>query len=423
MGISEIIKWRANRTNEKIESMGGIDGIVWGNCNRPVSPYYPYYIPSLDPSSFVYEAVESNRVQGAMATVIQQVTKLDMYDEEYTEDEIWNAAPFNQTNPQTTNENGEFAWDVPDGLWSIKLTKPGYEDTQTDWMTVPPERKDVRIAMVSLEKPTVLDVVAQDNGYLITFSKYMLVDQLTGRITLKADGKAVPLTLTVVDAETNPQKNKQVATKVLAVPSKALNPSANNLLTVSGQVSSYADVSMGEDAIFDLGEQLTRIEAPDRIEALIGSSTTLKLKLYPLDQSIGRRITAKASNSAVSVSSSAVVNEKGEAVFYLSMNGGGDTVITFTVSNSTLTIQTTVSSIDPLSFNTLSLPAFMTVIEEEAFSGIAAVTVVIPNTCERIESKAFANCPELNYVIIPADCFAEIAQDAFEESNVTIIRR
>ena len=424
IGLSEIVKKKANRTNKRIESLGGIDGVLWGNCNTPVSPPYPHYIPKLDPSGYVYEAVESNRVYGATATVIQRVTKLDMYDEEYTEDEVWSASEYGQTNPQTTNEIGEFAWDVPDGLWSITVTKPGYEDAQTDWMTVPPERKDVRIGLVSLEKPVVLNVTAQDEGYLITFSKYVWAEQIAGAVTLTADGRSVPLTLTVVNGEQSPKKGKLVATQLLAVPSEPLDLSGNVLLTVSGAICSYADISMGDDYVYNLGEQLTEIVAPESVELLNSSSMILKLKLYPVDQAMGRKVTAFPSNDSVSINSSAIVDDNGEALFYLKMNDSGNAVITYEVSGSSLTAQTNVTcSVDPLSFNTLRLPAYVTVIEEEAFSGIAAITLIIPESCERIESNAFADCPFLQYVIIPANSSVQIAEDAFGDKDVIIIRK
>lgn len=180
---------------------------------------------------------------------------------------------------------------------------------------------------------------------------------------------------------------------------------------------------MGEDFICHLGEQLTGIDAPERLELVSGVSASVKVKLYPIDQAMGRRVTATASNSAVSINSSAIVDEYGEAVFYLNANGSGNTEITFTISGSSLTACTTVTGVDPLSFSTLKLPSSLTVIKEEAFAGIAAVTVVIPDSCERIESNAFANCPSLKYIIVPANSSVDIAEDAFGGKDVTIIRK
>ena len=49
-----------------------------------------------------------------------------------------------------------------------------------------------------------------------------------------------------------------------------------------------------------------------------------------------------------------------------------------------------------------TLPEQLTVIEEEAFLGIAAERVDIPANVVRIEARAFADCPALREIHIPA---------------------
>ena len=61
---------------------------------------------------------------------------------------------------------------------------------------------------------------------------------------------------------------------------------------------------------------------------------------------------------------------------------------------------------------TLILPAGLTEIGEEAFAGSACEAVIAPESCGYIGSRAFADCPNLRYVRLPAS--AEIAPDAFE---------
>ena len=48
------------------------------------------------------------------------------------------------------------------------------------------------------------------------------------------------------------------------------------------------------------------------------------------------------------------------------------------------------------------LPAFLTEIGEEAFSGAAFRYVKLPETCTVIGRLAFADCPNLRYIYIPA---------------------
>jgi hypothetical protein len=68
----------------------------------------------------------------------------------------------------------------------------------------------------------------------------------------------------------------------------------------------------------------------------------------------------------------------------------------------------------------LTLPAVMRTIEDEAFAGIAAEQVTIPEGARSIGSRAFADCDSLLLVVIPASV-TSIADDAFENSDVAVI--
>ena len=69
----------------------------------------------------------------------------------------------------------------------------------------------------------------------------------------------------------------------------------------------------------------------------------------------------------------------------------------------------------------LRLPSSVTTIAPDAFSGIAAEAVIIPDACTAVGSGAFANCPDLRYVRIPAG--AAVADDAFEGCPKVIVDR
>lgn len=67
----------------------------------------------------------------------------------------------------------------------------------------------------------------------------------------------------------------------------------------------------------------------------------------------------------------------------------------------------------------LRLPAALKVIDEEAFEGISADSVIIPNGVTTIASRAFANS-HVSLAVIPASV-TSIANDAFAGvSNLTI---
>ena len=72
--------------------------------------------------------------------------------------------------------------------------------------------------------------------------------------------------------------------------------------------------------------------------------------------------------------------------------------------------------------NTLYLPAQLTAIEDQAFSGVICEAVIIPDSCEQIGSDAFADCLNLKYVWIPKSIdIANIADTAFEGCNGVIL--
>ena len=70
----------------------------------------------------------------------------------------------------------------------------------------------------------------------------------------------------------------------------------------------------------------------------------------------------------------------------------------------------------------LRLPSRLKVIDDEAFMGLTCEGVILPDGCESIGSRAFADCPNMIYIKIPAS-MTDIAEDAFEGSlNVRIDR-
>ncbi len=66
------------------------------------------------------------------------------------------------------------------------------------------------------------------------------------------------------------------------------------------------------------------------------------------------------------------------------------------------------------------IPGSTAAIEQEAFSGIAATYIVIPESVTEISSKAFANCTQLRYICIwNTNC--TIADNAFDNCNSDLI--
>ena len=70
----------------------------------------------------------------------------------------------------------------------------------------------------------------------------------------------------------------------------------------------------------------------------------------------------------------------------------------------------------------LELPAGLKVIREEAFAETSCDIILIPDGCETIESRAFADCENLLYVYIP-ETVHNLAEDAFDNSEKVMIDR
>ena len=109
----------------------------------------------VDPSGYVYDVETLERLENVKATAycIEYDDSENFWANKPKENEYghkWNAAEYNQENPQFTNFEGKYAWDVPEGWWRVKFEKDGYETVWSDWMTVPPIQTEVNIGMKKL---------------------------------------------------------------------------------------------------------------------------------------------------------------------------------------------------------------------------------------------------------------------------------
>lgn len=140
--------------------------------------------PIKDPSGFVCEAVASNRLEGVKATAY--------YDPDGTDGVVWDASEYSQENPLYTDEDGRYAWYVPNGNWQVKFEKSGYETTYSEWVPVPPIQTEVNVAMVSTAIPEVKSVTVYEDNVRIEFTQYMQPETVnSGAITLTVNGKKV----------------------------------------------------------------------------------------------------------------------------------------------------------------------------------------------------------------------------------------
>ncbi len=70
---------------------------------------------------YVWQGTAANRLSGAKVTLY----------EEYASFRVWDAAPYHQVNPQTTDTQGQFSFLVPSGRYYLLVQKDGFRDEQT----------------------------------------------------------------------------------------------------------------------------------------------------------------------------------------------------------------------------------------------------------------------------------------------------
>ena len=76
---------------------------------------------SLLSRGFVWQGTTANKLPGAKVTLYEGSSG----------SEIWDATPYHQVNPQTTDVSGQFAFLVPPGRYSLLVQKDGYRDQTT----------------------------------------------------------------------------------------------------------------------------------------------------------------------------------------------------------------------------------------------------------------------------------------------------
>ena len=94
----------------------------------------------IDPSGTVINSITSKTLSGVQVTVY--------YKDADGKEKVWNADDYSQLNPVLTSINGEYAWDVPEGLWKVKVSKEGYDSSESDWLPVAPVQTGIDFKLV-----------------------------------------------------------------------------------------------------------------------------------------------------------------------------------------------------------------------------------------------------------------------------------
>ncbi|MDR1700014.1 MAG: carboxypeptidase-like regulatory domain-containing protein, partial [Lachnoclostridium sp.] len=157
----------------------------------------------IDPSGYVYDKHTGERIEGAVVTCYVQG--------EDGEWEIWKAENYGQANPLITDEDGKYAWDVPDGVYKVTVSIDGYDNYDTLFDTkfafdvgkvssivIPPPRLDINMGIKNISKPILKEsfpenetVISPEDVLRFTFNKAMDAESLTNGIVIKKDSQNI----------------------------------------------------------------------------------------------------------------------------------------------------------------------------------------------------------------------------------------
>lgn len=292
--------------------------------------------PSVDPSGYVFEGVSSNRLEGVTATAYYKEQVEDMYGDLHDNIVKWDAEEYAQGNPLFTDENGMYAWDVPQGMWQVKFEKEGYETTYSEWLPVPPPQLDVNVAMTQVRQPEVKAVHAYKNGVEIEFDKYMLPETLTpDNIYVTANGVNVEGEVAMLNEEVSYEgEGTKYASKVRFNPTNTFVASELTL-TIANKVKSYAGIQMAENFTqsFDIEKEVKSIMADSLVKVPYQGSKVITLYVQPADAAVGKTMHAESSSEMLAsiVQKDVVIDDNGMAQFEIKGELPGTTGITFSI--------------------------------------------------------------------------------------------
>ncbi|MGB4394429.1 MAG: chitobiase/beta-hexosaminidase C-terminal domain-containing protein [Tepidanaerobacteraceae bacterium] len=128
----------------------------------------------IDPSGYVFEAIDSNRVEGITAYALIGDPKADDSFVIWADAEDWG-----EINPDITDRDGKYGWDVPMGTWKVKFV--GNEDYKTSYtksMEVPPIHEEVNIGLISKRAPKLVDMALDNFGLEVEFDSFMQLESI-----------------------------------------------------------------------------------------------------------------------------------------------------------------------------------------------------------------------------------------------------
>lgn len=327
----------------------------------PEKPHTPYKKPLHDPSGFVCEAVESNRLEDVTATCFYKKEVEDMYGDKHEEVVVWDAENYGQVNPQLTDKDGMYAWMVPAGQWQVLYEKEGYETQRSAWLPVPPPQLDVNVGLVRRAQPELSGGHAYERAIDVDFSLYMKKNYVTPQtLTFWQDGQQLSGELKATNGETafgiTPQDEDyeapQCASSFRFVPKKTLAVGSQVTVRVNGIVRSYADVPIGEDQELTLtvGREVTSIGSEGNIIVPYGNTHQVVISAQSAQAAAFRQVTISSLSPDIASLETNRITLDAEGRAYITVIGRlpGTTYLQYSVEGSQVSGMDTVRVVSDL---------------------------------------------------------------------------
>jgi hypothetical protein len=277
--------------------------------------------PIVDPSGYVYEGIEDNRVEGVTATIYYK-------ENESATEQLWDAAEFGQENPLTTDAAGLYMWNVPQGLWQVRFQKEGYQPTQTAWLPVPPPQLEITVPMTQTATPAVVEAAAYADAVSIRFSQYMQVASLSD-IAVRQNNIVLQGTLELLDGEDG------LARTVRFLPSEKLT-AKNVQLTVPATAKSYAGSTLAAayTATLEVQHTIEGLVVQDGAAVEIGQTGYVTVTAYPAVAVAGKTLAIELQSPILELAATKIAfDDNGQALVPLRGLLPGVAEITFGVGD------------------------------------------------------------------------------------------
>ena len=315
---------------------------------------------AIDPSGFIYEGVTDNRVENAITTIYYKWEGEDEYGDIHNEAVKWDAAAYGQQNPLLTDAEGKYQWDVPKGLWQVKVEKDGYETAYSEWLPVPPPQLDVNIGIVQKSLPDVKTARAYEDGIEVEFNKYMRPGTLnTQNIWLTQGSQKLACTIEQLNAGKNWAGDSAYVSRLLIRPMGQLSVDSKIGLFIRRQVESYAGLQMQNDyeQEFTVVREIRSLEVEPNVDVDINHERSFVVRAYPAAAASGKTVKAVLNLSGfVGINSEATFDANGEAQFTVNGLMPGESVATFTIDDSYASAHATVRVLSAADAGMVAVP-------------------------------------------------------------------